>query len=85
MLKKYVTELKKIGLKVNPSMCEISVSYPVDEFTELVTSLASDLPGLKGTELADMELLCSAIFDQEVHKAIANKLHTALWTTACNS
>ena len=54
----------------------INMSYPVDEFTELVTTLASDLPGLKRTEFADMELLGSAILDQAVKKAIANKLHT---------
>ena len=52
------------------------MSYSVDEFTELVKTLASDLPGLKRTELADMELLGSAILDQAVKKAIANNLHT---------
>ena len=51
------------------------MSYPVDELTELVTALASDLPGLRRTKLADMELLCSAILNQAVKKAIANKLH----------
>ena len=69
--------VKKIVLEVNPSKCEvISMSYPVDEFTELATTLASDLPGLKTTELANMELLGAAILDQAVKKAIANKLHT---------
>ena len=72
-----VLQLKKIGLIVNPFKCEvISMSYPVDKFKELVTTLASDFPGLKSTELADMDLLGSAILDQAVKKAIANKLHT---------
>ena len=52
------------------------MSYPVDKFTELMTTLASDLSGLKMTELAEMELLVSAILDQAVKKAITNKLHT---------
>ena len=76
-VRKFVTELKKIGLEVNPSMCEIiNMSYPLDEFAELVTTQASDLPGLKRAELADMELRGSAILDQAVKKAIANKPHT---------
>ena len=76
-VRKCVTDLKKIGLEVSPSKCEvINMSYPVDVFTELVTTLMSDLPGLKRTELADMELLGSAIFDQTMNKAIANKLLT---------
>ena len=79
---KCVTELKKIGLEVNPSKCEIiNMSYPVDEFTELVTTLAQDLPGLKRTECADIELLGSVILDQVVKKAIANKFHTYHLTT----
>ena len=70
--RKCVTELKKIGLEVNPSKCEvINMCYPVDEFAELVTTIVSDLPGLKRTELADMDLLVSSIFDQAVKKAIA--------------
>ena len=74
--------VEKIGLEDDPSKCEVFImSYPVDEFTELVTTLASDLPGLKRTELADMELLGSAIRDQAVKKAIANKLHTYRLTT----
>ena len=52
------------------------MSYPVDESTELMTTLASDHSGQKMTELAEMELLVSAILDQAVKKAIANKLHT---------
>ena len=77
IVRKCATEWKKIGLQINPSKCEIiNNSYPVDEFTELVTTLASDLPGLKRTELVDMELLGSVIHDQAVNKAIANKLHT---------
>ena len=78
-IRKCVTELKKIGLEVNQSKCEgINMCYPVDEFTELVTTLASDLPGLKRTELADMELLGSAILDQALENEIAQKLHTYL-------
>ena len=74
---KCATEMKKIGLEVNLSKCEvINMSYPVDKFKELVMTLASDPSGLKRTELADMELLGSAILDQAVKKAIANKLHT---------
>ena len=66
-----------IGLEVNPSKCEIiNTSHPVDEFTEIVTTSASDPLGVKRTERADMEILGSAIFDQAVKKAIANKLHT---------
>ena len=43
-----VTKSKKICLHVNPSKCEINdISYPDDEFTEQVTTLASDLSGLK--------------------------------------
>ena len=76
-VRKCVTELKTIGLDVNPSKCEvINMSYPVDEFTELMTTLTSDLPDLRRTELADMVILGSAILDQAVKKAIANKLHT---------
>ena len=57
-VRKCVTELKMIGLEVSPSKCEVIImSYPFDEFTELVTTLASDLPGLKRIELTDMELL----------------------------
>ena len=45
---KCVTELKKIYLEFNPSKCEvINMSYPVDEFTELVRTLTSDLSCLK--------------------------------------
>ena len=51
------------------------MNYPVDEFTKLVRTLASDLPGLKRTQLVDMELLGSPIPDQAVKKDIANKLH----------
>ena len=73
---KCATELR-IGHEVSPSRCElINMSYPVDEFTGLVTTLASDLPGLKRTGLADMELIGTAILGQAVKKAIANKLHT---------
>ena len=62
---KCVTELKKICLKVNPSKCEIiNTSHPVYKFTKLMTTLALDPPGLKRTELADMELLGSAILNQ---------------------
>ena len=76
-IRKCVTELKKMGLKDNPAKCEIiNMSYPVNEFTELVMTLASDLPGLKILKLADMELLSSVNIDQAVKKAIANKLHT---------
>ena len=76
-VRKCFTELKKNGLEINPSKCEvINMGYPVDEFTELVTALESDLPGLKITELADMELLGSAILEHAVKKVIANKLHT---------
>ena len=40
-VRKCVTELKKIGLEVNPSKCEVlNMSYTVDEFSELVTTLA---------------------------------------------
>ena len=75
--RKCITELIKIGLEVNPSKCEvIKMSYPVDEFTELVTTLAPDLPGLKRTELADVVFLGSAIIDLAAKKAIASKLHT---------
>ena len=78
-IRKCVTEFKKIGLEVNQSKCEgINMCYPVDEFTELMTTLASDLPGLKRTELADMELLGSAILDQALKNEIADKLHTYL-------
>ena len=74
---KCVTDLKKVGLVVYPSECDVTnMSYPVDEFTELVPELASDLPGLKRTEPADMELHGSAILDVTVKKAIANKLLT---------
>ena len=38
-------------------------------------TLASDLPGLKRTEVADMEILDTEILDQVVKKAIANRLH----------
>ena len=71
-----VTKSKKICLQVNPSKCEINdISYPDDEFTEQVTTLASDLSGLKWTELADVELLGSTILQQAEKKAIPNKLH----------
>ena len=40
-VKKCVTELKKIGLKGNPSKCDvINMRYQVDEFTKLVMTLA---------------------------------------------
>ena len=81
-IRKCVTELKIIGLEINLSNCEvINMSYPVDEFTELVTKLVYDFFGLKRTELADMELLGAAMLDQAVKKAIANKLHTCNFMT----
>ena len=74
-VRKCVTQFKKIDLEVNPSKCEIiNMSYPVDELTELVTTIASDLPGLKRTKLENKELLDSAILDQVVKKAIVNNL-----------
>ena len=40
-VRKCVTEFKTIGLEVSRSKCEvINMSYPVDEFTELVMTLA---------------------------------------------
>ena len=68
-IRKCVTELKKIGLEVNPSKGEvINKSCPFNEFKQLVTTIASDF--------ADMEHLGSTILDQAVKKVIANKLHT---------
>ena len=44
-----ITELKQIGLEVNPSTCEIiNMSYPIDESTQLATTLASGVSGLRG-------------------------------------
>ena len=43
-VRKCVTDLNNIGLEVHPSKCEvINMSYPVEEFTELVTTLTPDL------------------------------------------
>ena len=68
-----VTELKKIGLEDNRSKCEtIIISYPVDEFTELVKTASSDHSAIKKTELAAMKLLGSSILHQAVKKAIAD-------------
>ena len=76
-VRKCVTELKKIGLEVNPSKCEvINMNYPVEEFTELVTILASDHRGLKRTKPADMKLLGSAILEQAA-KSISNRNQTS--------
>ena len=77
VVRKYVTKLKKIGLEVNPSKCEINnMSYPVDEITDVMTTLTSYLAGLKRTEHGDVGLLRSAIIAQAVKKAIASKLRT---------
>ena len=64
---KCVTELYMIGLEVNLSMFEIiNICCQDDEYTELVTKLASDLPVLMSTEHADIEPLVSTILDQAV-------------------
>ena len=57
------------------------MSYPVDEFIELMTTLALNLSGHIIIKHADMEPLCSAILGQTVRKVIANKLHTYCLTT----
>ena len=47
------------------------MSYLVDEFTEIVTTLSSSLPCLRTTERVHMDIL-----DQTVRIAIASELHT---------